>query len=160
MPTDHDIISDVLRREGATETNDPLDGGGRTHYGISEVHEPEAWTDGTVTEAEAREIYHRKYVRGPGFDRIPDHALRAQLIDFGVNSGPMIAIMKLQAIVHADVDGVLGPQTLGLLAQMHPEAVSNELVKARMLMICRIVQKNPSQIKYLAGWASRILEFL
>ena len=159
MPTTDDIITEIIRKEG-DPTNDPNDSGGRTQFGISETANPEAWADGHVTEAEAREIYERKYVIGPRFDQIPDVYLRAQLIDFGVNSGPAVAIMKLQEILHVTVDGWIGPETLGALTQVHPEAVNNELVKSRVMMICRIVQKNPSQLRYLLGWAKRALEFL
>jgi hypothetical protein len=42
----------------------------------------------------------------------------------------------------------------------HPEAVSTRLVAARIRMICRIVKRDPSQLKYLAGWVDRALEFL
>ena len=160
MPTVDETITDVLRREDDEETNDPLDHGGRTKYGIAEASNPEAWADDKVTEAEAREIYRRKYVEGPGFLRVPDEHLRAQLVDFGVNSGPMIAIMKLQEIVGADVDGVIGPQTLGLLVLMPVVIVNTELVKSRVRMIGRIVTKNPSQLKWLNGWINRALEFL
>ena len=164
MNTD-DIITDVLKREDDEETNDPLDAGGRTKYGISEKANPEAWADGKVDEEEARRIYERKYVIGPGFDKVTDFQLRAQLVDFGVNSGPMIAIHKLQEVLQTadptvDVDYILGPQTLGAITQWHPEAINNALVKARVKMICRIVTKNPTQLKWLNGWVNRALEFI
>jgi lysozyme family protein len=159
MPTISDIIDDIIVREGPP-TNDPTDAGGRTAYGISERANPEAWADNKVTEAEAREIYLRKYVRWPRFDQITDSDLQAQLVDFGVNSGPMIATKKLQEIVGTDQDGVIGPATLTALSIMNVALVNNELVKSRLKMICRIVQKNPSQIKYLLGWVNRALEFL
>ncbi len=160
MATDTEqIITDILRREGDA-TNDPLDAGGRTKFGISERANPDAWADGDVSEDEAREIYRRKYVVGPGFDRISDHYLRAHLVDYGVNSGPSVAIMKLQEILGVTVDGVLGPETLNRLVQEHPEAVNNQLVIKRVLMICRIVKKNPSQLKFLEGWVTRALDFL
>ena len=130
-PTIEDIITDVLKREG-NATNDPDDHGKRTQYGISERANPEAWADGHVTEAEAREIYERKYVRGPRFDSIKDPQLQAQLIDFGVVSGPSIAIMKLQEAVHVTVDGVIGPETLGAIARLHPDEVNLELVKEHL----------------------------
>lgn len=158
--SDTQIIDDVLVAEGPQQTNDPLDAGGRTQFGISEKSNPAAWADGKVTEEEAREIYARKYIKGPGFDKILDTSLRAQLVDYGVNSGPAVAIMKLQAIVGTTVDGVLGPKTLAAIHMMHPEAVSTELVKARVRMICRIVKRDPSQIKWLGGWIDRALEFL
>lgn len=159
MADTESIITDILRREGDA-TNDPLDAGGRTKFGISERSNPGAWADGDVTEDEARAIYRNKYITGPGFDRISDHHLRAQLVDFAVNSGPAVAIMKLQEILEVPADGVLGPATLNRLVQEHPEFVSNALVSKRILMICRIVKKNPSQLKFLEGWVTRALEFL
>ena len=52
-----DIITDIMLREGwDMMTNDPLDKGGRTQFGISEKSNPLAWTDNHVTEAEARAI--------------------------------------------------------------------------------------------------------
>jgi lysozyme family protein len=159
MPSIETILDDIIRREGDS-SNDPNDHGGRTKFGISETSNPEAWADGHVTEAEAREIYTRKYVKGPGFDKIADPLLQAQLVDFGVNSGPQLAIMKLQECVGADVDGILGPQTLHLLEGIYSPGINNRLVSARIKMIGRIVTKNPSQLKWLNGWINRALEFL
>lgn len=156
-----DIIGDVIKREGGNKaTNDPNDAGGRTQYGISERSHPEAWTDGKVTEQEARAIYEAKYIKAPGFDRIPPSRLQEQLIDFGVHSGAAIAIQKLQALVGASVDGVLGPRTLESLNGHDLRVVNNQLVAERVKMLGRIVAKSPSQLKYLNGWLTRALEFL
>lgn len=153
------IINDVLKREGEA-TQDPADKGGRTSFGISEKANPQAWADGSVSEAEAREIYLQKYVKFPGFDRITDAQLQAQLVDFGVNSGPQLAIRKLQEILGVSADGVLGPETLSALATVHPEDVNSALVASRVRMIGKIVSKDPSQLKFLSGWLSRAVEFL
>lgn len=150
-----DIIDDVIKREGP-ETDDPSDGGGRTAFGISESSNPEAWKDGKVTEEEARAIYETKYLKGPGFDKIEDPTLKAQLVDFGVNSGPFVAIQKLQLVVGTSQDGILGSKTLSLINN----TTNNRLVAERIKMICRIVQKDPSQLKFLLGWVTRCLEFL
>lgn len=159
MPTISDIIGDIIQREGPP-TNDPLDAGGRTAYGISERANPSAWADGVVTEAEARAIYERKYVIWPGFDKIHDPRLQAQLIDFGVTSGPQLVIMKLQEILHVTMDGVLGEITLAELAKYDSAAINRLLVVSRIKMICKLVQKVPTNIKYLLGWINRALEFL
>lgn len=158
-----DVIGDILIREGgATVTNNPHDAGGRTQYGISERSHPEAWVDGKVTEAEAREIYYKKYVKQPKFDLIPDDykALRTQLIDYGVNSGPMLAIQKLQKIVKTPVDGVMGPATLQAILGFHPNELNNLLMAERVKMIGQIVHNRPSQVIFLNGWLNRALEFL
>lgn len=156
-----DPIDVILKNEGGSiRTNDPLDPGGRTQYGISERANPGAWADGKVTEAEARAIYQKKYVIAPGFDKIKDKQLQTQLIDYGVNSGPMVAIMKLQAILQVNVDGIIGPATLAALDTIHPEDVNNLLVAARVKMIGHIVVNRPSQLRFLNGWLDRALQFL
>jgi lysozyme family protein len=158
-----DIINQVIQREGGSKaTNKPNDPGGRTQYGISEKSNPEAWADGKVTEEEAREIYLKKYIKGPGFDKIPATHGRVQnlLIDYGVNSGPGVAIQKLQAILGLPEDGSFGPKTLEALVAADPTKVNNQLVAARVKMICKVVQKRPQQLSDLFGLVSRALEFL
>lgn len=154
-----DFIDDIIKREGGL-TNDPLDPGGRTDKGISARSNPEAWKDGKVTEEEARAIYEAKYFKGPGFDKVPDPTLQAQLTDFGVLSGPAVAIRNLQTILGCHPDGVLGPETLLALSTANLRVVNNHLVAARVRMICRLVQANPPQLRFLLGWADRSLQFL
>lgn len=155
------IITDVLVREGgAIATDHAADGGGRTQYGISERSHPDAWADGHVTEEEARAIYYNRYVKGPGFDAIPDAHLMAQLVDFGVLSGPAIAIQKLQTVLKVDADGILGPQTLHALSLRDSTQVGNLLVGERVKMIGRIISRNKSQAVFASGWLNRCVEFL
>lgn len=160
MPTIDQVITQVERDEGAA-TNDPLDKGGRTQFGISETANPEAWSDGVVTEDEARAIYLQKYVRSPKFDQLPP-LLQGLCIDWGVVSGPQLVIMKLQGLLHVTQDGKIGPATLKALSNS-PEGVmrlNNLLVAERIRQVGRIVAKDPSQTKYVSGWLNRALEFL
>jgi len=155
------IIDDVIEAEGGAKvTNHPNDPGGRTQYGISERANPEAWADGKVTNEEAREIYERKYLRGPGFDKITHARLQAQLTDMGVLSGPGVAIQKLQQILKVKVDGALGPKTLAAIEASDPVWLNNQLVASRITMIGRLVQQRPVQLMYLSGWLSRALSFM
>ena len=161
--TINDIITELLNREGGSKvTSDPHDKGGRTQYGISEKYHPDAWKDGHVTEAEARSIYFNKYVKGPGYDKIPaSHtAVLEQLVDFGVNSGPAIATAKLQGLLGVATDGVFGPRTLKALLATDARLINNALVRARIGMICSIVQDHPAQLRFLEGWVKRALEFI
>ena len=153
------IISDILKREGGY-SNDPHDTGGRTNFGIAEASNPEAWADGIVTEAEARAIYRKKYVEEPGFHHIHDAHLMAQCVDFGVNSGPAVAIKKLQDILGVEPDGVIGNATLTALSNADARHVNNQLVVARVKMIGKIVVKTPSQLRFLNGWLNRALDWL
>ena len=154
-----DPIDKIIENEGGY-SNDPADAGGRTNYGISERSNPGAWADGKVTEAEAREIYERKYLISTGIIKIQDPYLQVQMLDFCVNSGPGPAITKLQAILGVDVDGVIGPQTLAAVAALDPAYINNQLVAARVRMIGKIVSKNVSQVKWINGWLDRALQFL
>lgn len=156
-----DIIGDILKREGSgIVSNDPLDKGGRTQYGISERSNPEAWVDNHVTEAEARAIYETKYLHNTHIDQINDLNLRAQLLDWTVNSGPYVAIAGLQRILALPEDGILGPKTLGLVNKADAKLLGNLLVAERVKMIGRVVVRNPSQLKFISGWLNRALEFL
>lgn len=154
-----DIITDVLKREGS-QTNDSADKGGRTAFGVSEKSNLGAWLDDEVSEKEARAIYYKKYVKWPGFDKIEDDPLKAQLIDFGVNSGPQRAILALQTILGTEQDGLLGPETLTALEASDATKTNNKLVIERIKMFCNIVIRNPSQLKFLRGWINRGFEFL
>lgn len=155
-----DFIDAVIKAEGgAKATDDPTDSGGRTQYGISEKANPEAWLDGQVTEEEARAIYSRKYVSGPGFDKIVDGRLQHLLVDWGVTSGPGVAIGYLQRAIGVSDDGVLGPKTLDAANDRDAVWLVNRMVDDRVRMFCKIVGKNRSQGKYLVGWVNRALEF-
>lgn len=161
MPSNDEIITSVEQREGGAKvTDDPLDLGGKTQWGISEKSNPEAWKDGRVTESEARAIYMQKYLVGPGFDKVNDPTLRAQLVDFGVNSGPMVAIQKLQAILDVKIDGILGPKSIQAINAGDARKMGNYLVVARVRMICNLTAKNPSQVKFLVGLVDRAFQFL
>lgn len=155
------IIDEVIEVEGGSKvSNASADRGGRTQYGVSEVSHPEAWEDGKVTEQEARDIYWKKYVVGPGFDKITFQPLQHQLVDFGVNSGPLVAVRKLQEILGVKVDGDLGPKTLAKLEDSDLKAVNNQLMVSRVRMLGKIVSKNRSQAEWINGWLIRATSFL
>ena len=158
-----DIITDVIAKEGGSKaTNDSADKGGRTQYGISAKSNPKAWEDGKVTEEEARAIYLQKYVVGVGLHLIPPSHKKTQanLIDWGVMSGPGIAVKELQKIVGAEQDGVFGSMTLQKLLAVDDRSLSNLLAASRVAMVGRVVQRNPSQVKWLGGWLKRALDFI
>lgn len=162
------LIRDIIEREGGF-VNHPNDKGGPTKWGITAatlgrwrslgrnatIEEVRA-----LTKQEAEDIYYVQYVKKPGFDKVPDEHLRTQLVDYGVNSGPMLAITKLQEIIGADADGILGNETLSALSLKDQRVVNNQLVAARVRMFGRIVTKAKTQIAFLDGWLARALTFL
>lgn len=162
-------VDDIIRREGgATTTDDPDDSGGKTQFGISEQSYPEAWADGKVTRDEARAIYLRDFVLP--FEGIEDITLLHQLVDMGVPSSPKQAIKTLQQIVGAEIDGELGPQTLGKIKSFPggklfgldvPGSVLLNLAfrDARTLFYAALAKRRPKDLKFLLGWIRRTQEF-
>jgi lysozyme family protein len=159
---------DILHYEGKTYTNDPVDRGGPTKFGITQsalAHyrgKPVTPDDvKNLTEEEARTIYQLRYIDAPGFSNPAIHpSLQQQLIDFGVNSGPQLRIMKLQKALGLTEDGILGPNTLTAITASDQHWLNNQLVKARVEMIANLVAKQPAQIKFLKGWLRRRLDFI
>ncbi len=163
------ILDDVLRREGGYVSH-AADRGGPTNYGITQ-RTLAAWRGRpataddvrTLTDADAREIYQRRYVVDPGFETLPD-PLRGQVVDDGVLSGPRTAVRDLQRALrrsgaHVAIDGRLGPQTRAALDGSDTRRVHARLVQVRAERIGRIVQRDPTQARFLTGWLGRVTAF-
>ncbi len=173
MKSVHDLISDVLKREGGF-VNHRADRGGPTKFGITQKT-LSAWlgrfaTIGEVqalAEDTAREIYERNYFYAPRLDSLPA-LIQPILFDVAVNSGPRRAVQMLQNVLNeagfgpVDVDGTLGPQTRkaaqAAAAEMGAYLV-NALVEERLAFYKQIVADDPSQIVFQDGWANRAEEF-
>lgn len=162
-----DIPSQIIAKEGGL-TDNPSDKGGITKYGITKstlawYRKVSSVSDDDIrnlTIDEAKDIYNVRFISGPGFDKLPESMLKSNLIDFGVMSGPTLAILNLQDILQIEADGQIGPKTLTALQNANLSNVNSQLVKKRILMCGRICSKDPSQLTFLNGWLSRILSFL
>lgn len=91
-------------------SNDPLDPGGETNFGISKRSYPNEDIR-FMTADRAREIYRRDYwdeIRG---DDLP-YPLNLFVFDAAVNQGKKQAVRMLQEALKIKVDGVIGQQTL------------------------------------------------
>lgn len=167
MTTDA-ILDEILRREGGYADR-AEDRGGPTNYGITaatlgqwrKLGRPATRAEvKALTLADAREIYTQQYVISPRFDRIPDHDLRALLVDFGVHSGPARAVKALQRALNVPADGVIGPQTLRALGRADKREVCRAVLRERGELIATILQRDPSQRVFAAGWVRRLMEFV
>jgi lysozyme family protein len=138
------IIDDVLRNEGGY-VNDSRDAGGETNFGITVATARANGYTGKMRElprAFAIEVYRRKYVVAPGFDKIAAMSARigAELVDTGVNMGPKVAATFLQRALNAlnnqardyldlAVDGAAGANTrLALNAYLNRRGAEGETV--------------------------------
>ncbi len=160
MITPDAILDGILEREkqGTPPYLDPNDAGGRTSWGISERAHPEAWQPGPPTREIARAIYTMRYVAPFDFVRLAgyDDRLRAQLIDFAVNSGAAEAVLCLHRVLDltASADGLSLPPTIGRDRHVH-----NELVAERFVFEHRLTQTRPADRRFEDGWDTRVASF-
>lgn len=164
---DEDIIAGILEREGSTYTDHPQDRGGPTKYGITQATltsyrgtnvTPEDVK--ALTEYEARAIYRKRYLSGPGFDRLEPLALRTVMVDFGVNSGPATATRALQKALGVAVDGVCGPDTIQAAAQQDGKRLAVLVCANRIRFLGRLITGDPAQAVFAAGWLNRVADLI
>ncbi|MGI9501561.1 MAG: glycoside hydrolase family 108 protein [Geminicoccaceae bacterium] len=167
------MIDDILRREGGF-VNHKSDRGGPTNYGVTiKTLSRYLGRAATVDEVKglsidlAREIYETAYYREPRIDALPDR-VQPFLFDAAINHGPRRAIKFLQSVCLASgfdpngVDGIAGPGTRAA-AVAADQAMGDWLVAAlaeeRRMFYRLIVERDPSQRVFLAGWMNRVAEF-
>jgi len=168
------MIDDILRREGGY-VNHPADRGGPTKFGIT-LKTLSAYLGRIVSasdvealdEATAREIYERNYFYGPHIDQLPE-LIQPFIFDCAVNHGPSRAIKFVQKVCNQegympplDEDGGMGSKTR-TTAQTAAAEMGDGLLKAlleeRRRFFQALVDKDPSQKVFLAGWMNRVKEF-
>jgi lysozyme family protein len=124
------ILDSIIDIEGGYR-NHPHDPGGPTRYGITEATARSYGYPGPMEKLPkslARRIYRDRYVSGPGFDKVArlSEPIASELIDTGVNMGPVVAAIMLQRWLNAfnqqgsaypdlELDGKIGPLSIGAL---------------------------------------------
>lgn len=170
-----EIINDVIATEGGY-VNDPNDSGGETKYGITKATAKANGYFGNMKDLPrdvAFEIYRRRYVVAPGFDKVIDldAAVGAELVDTGVNMGPSWAAKFLQRSLNAlsgaglVVDGAVGKRTITALTEYiaYRKApgikvllkMLNSLQCARYIELVESNQKNRT---FIYGWIANRVE--
>jgi lysozyme family protein len=118
-----------------------------------------AWRGQPVTRAdiralsreEARAIYRIRYWNAVAGDELPA-GLDLAAFDYAVNSGPQRVIRTLQGLVAVEVDGRMGPQTLGAIRAAEPRSLIEALCAARL----RFLQQLPTFPVFGRGWTRRV----
>lgn len=162
-----EVITEVLRAEGRDAyTNDPVDRGGPTKWGITQA----AWSEAigrpateddvkVITEFEARAFYRSRYVIDPRFHELPDQLIE-MVVDCGVNHGQKRAAQWVQKAVGARADGVIGPKTLAAVHSVPWIAVYSRVCAHRIRFYGEIVRRDRSQARFIAGWNSRAAKYV
>jgi lysozyme family protein len=143
----HNVIDDIIRREGDTYTDDPADRGGPTKYGITLALLRRLRPDATaadvqrLTEQEARDVYRTEFV-------LPFDRFRAY---------PDLLALCVDSAVQHGVSRVQG--WLKLIPSSDPDVNYISLFKRRMVFYGEIVQADSSQSRFIKGWLARLSEF-
>ena len=151
----------VLAHEGGY-VDHPSDPGGATNMGITrrtlaEWRGVAPYTDlpkaevRALTRAEAEAIYRARYWDACRCADMPA-GLDLALFDFAVNSGPFRAVTTLQALVGVARDGIVGPVTLGAVAERAPAALIEALCRERLGFLERLA----TFATFGRGWTKRV----
>lgn len=181
MDKSHTLIQMILKNEGGYWLDpENLDSGGETYQGISRKNFPkwEGWTIidkfkplkrgqiiTTVQELQdlVEQFYKENFYDKCKIDDISNVYIAAHVLDHSVNSGVSNGVKCLQKAIsnlgHSlTIDGKIGPTTLRLTNSCNSKNLLQELISQRKEYYQSVVDKKPSQKKFLNGWLNRIDE--
>ena len=152
----------VLSSEGGTNP-DPIDRGGLTRWGISERQYPNI-DIAALTINTAKQIYYNDYWLRNKCDKLSSD-LATVLFDSSVNCGQNSAAKWLQRSCnklgsHLKVDGIIGFKTLFEVHKYSPMKIQDLLVAERLRRYVWMLNRYPSQVKYIKGWLNRVSDLL
>lgn len=168
------FINPIINKEKGYSDH-PSDNGGPTNWGITEKVARINGYKGDMRDMPrgvAEDIYKMRYIINPGFASVANVSvtIASELIDTGVNMGPVIAAIFLQRILnvcnargskYADlfVDGSIGPATISALKSFLAwRGIEGEDVMVKALngvqgsRYLDLAEKNESQEDFFYGW--------
>jgi len=156
----------ILRAEGGY-VNDPVDRGGATNKGFTQrVYDQWRKNCGIpsrsvefITDDEVSSIYKTEYWFAAKCQLLPE-PLDLYTFDAAVNHGVSRAVKQLQHVLGVAEDGQFGPKSIDALHEEmkagQVQELADHLIANRLDFYHSIVDRNPSQVKFIAGWENRI----
>ena len=167
MATFMESVQHVLENEKYIADHSK-DRGGLTVWGISsKIFPREVKKMLQMSQEDSRKfatkIYREKYWKKLGLDSVDDQEVATKLLDMGVHNGVHTVGRMLQKSLNElgasiEVDGQVGPQTLEALHSTglkSPDALLNSLKSKQIRRYKEIIEENPSQKVFQAGWLKR-----
>ena len=162
------LIPHIIKWEGGSKyTNDPLDRGGATKYGVTigtlQELKYDTNRDGKVNVEDVKALQledFKKILKSQYWDKwqadmINNQSLANLLVDWTWGSG-VNGIKIPQRILGVTADGVVGEKTINALNGANQRYIYNKVWQARKEFYEKIVKNNPSQSKWLKGWLNRL----
>lgn len=141
----------------------PGDKGGPTKFGVTlNTYRQFFGMEKTAEDLKNMSMREWKYIFIYGFwgpvkaDSIENQSLATLIMDCCYMSGRKTSIKKIQRCLGGlDVDGIVGPKTLRVLNDF-PEDCFYKIYQMRLNWFKAIVEKDPTQKKFLRGWLNRL----
>lgn len=164
------LIPHIIKWEGGAKyTNDPLDRGGATKYGVTigtlQGLKYDTNHDGKVNVDDVKSLSYDDFkyiIKSQYWDRwkadlIDNQSLANLVVDWLWGSGKHGIIIP-QRCLGVPADGIVGMKTINALNGANQRIIFNKVWQARKQFYLDIVTKNPSQKKWLNGWLNRLNE--
>lgn len=155
----------MIRNEGGYKLHTVAgDRGGMTYAGIARNFHPRwpGWSAidrGEIPETElVRQFYRENFWAAIQGDQITHQTVARSLFDFAVNAGVITAVRLAQIVAGTTPDGKIGPKTVAALNALDPEKFVLSFALAKLARYRDIVNKDPTQQKFLLGWVNRTLK--
>ncbi len=166
MNTFQKALDYVFANEGGFD-NIPEDHGGATRYGIT-IGDAMRWRKRSVSVAEmrvfpieeAKQIYEAWYWKPVGCDRITSPGVAICVFDIGVVCGISTAARFAQKVCIGTgalikLDGEIGHHSIKAINAVDPAVFIKAFAALSENKFRSIVDKNPTQTKFLKGWLNR-----
>lgn len=112
-----------------------------------------------ITLDDAAELYEVAYYKLPGFAKLRWCPATEVWTDIGWGSGPVTAVKKMQGMVRAEADGVIGPATIleyeRFLNERTMEDAVDFIADWRVAFYKHLVEVRPANQVFLKGWLNR-----
>lgn len=173
----------ILKKSEGGYANLPADRGGETYAGITKKNFP-TWAGWPIVNA-AKPKQNEIIVNAKLEKLVADFYLKnfwiplkcdsftkfvgMNLCDFGINSGITTAAIAFQKVINSLMatgqttlitDGKIGPLTIAAANKLDQKKLNDALLKYRANFYKQLATKNPSQNVFLAGWLSRLTNFV
>lgn len=149
------VVNRLLKREGGVK--DVGDGAGVTRYGQTKVWLEDFGLTAPGSPEQAAANY-AAWMAQTKLDAVVDRdvELGDDVVDLAVNTGTQTAIKILQKALGVLVDGVIGKDTLAMIAFVDPFHLRVEVLARDIEYHGALIEKRPiSYAQFAAGWAVR-----
>lgn len=158
------LVPKILKWEGGF-VDDPLDKGGATNKGVTIATFRQVFgQDKTVedlkhlTNEQFMTVLKRFYWDRWKADQINNQSISNLLVDWVWGSG-VHGIKIPQRILHLNPDGIVGNITIGAVNSAEPKKLFEDIWNARRDFLNGIVQRDPSQKRFIKGWMNRLNDY-